>query len=396
MRNQLSVGLVLALVTGACSTSATDTSQEITTTAQGTTTAPATTPTTALSSTTTATTATTAPVLPTNLPPVEGTSLADVVAYVQAELDFSWSISDNPPGVLGAFVVTCDDAAATPAAVGDVFACPGLPQTDDTLRLDPVGIVMMVVGADGAARWLSGTDIPDNLSSLEALYQRQAGAHFCRELAEEAGIPFDLGYKGAVIYWFLDGMPDRMDADRDGVPCETVFFYEEVLQVWQGTDREALLEDPRAGFQFAFLTDIAPDGSSITLDYAEFLTGEEANDAAIADGDIPQGETVPNDYYIRNVNPRLRTFPVSSDAIVALIGFFYEGDHGSGIDGINVTTTEWASLYIESQRCIAEDFPPECADLGGDGWGWYGGGYLPYWVLIDNGTVVEIEEQYLP
>jgi hypothetical protein len=31
------------------------------------------------------------------------------------------------------------------------------------------------------------------------------------------------GYQRAVAYWMIEGAPDRMDADRNGIPCETVF-----------------------------------------------------------------------------------------------------------------------------------------------------------------------------
>jgi hypothetical protein len=48
-------------------------------------------------------------------------------------------------------------------------------------------------------------------------------------------------------------------------------------------------------------------GRKIDIDYADFLTGEEAERAA-ADA----GDEVNNDYYIRNVNPKVRTFSVSA------------------------------------------------------------------------------------
>ena len=31
------------------------------------------------------------------------------------------------------------------------------------------------------------------------------------------------GFSIAVRYWMHEGMPERMDADGDGIPCETVF-----------------------------------------------------------------------------------------------------------------------------------------------------------------------------
>ena len=44
------------------------------------------------------------------------------------------------------------------------------------------------------------------------------------KLCADLGYPDDSsGYQRAVAYWMLEGAPDRMDADRNGIPCETVF-----------------------------------------------------------------------------------------------------------------------------------------------------------------------------
>jgi hypothetical protein len=44
----------------------------------------------------------------------------------------------------------------------------------------------------------------------------------------------DMTYFGAVLYWFMEGMPARMDADRNGVPCETLVSPDVVRSVWGG------------------------------------------------------------------------------------------------------------------------------------------------------------------
>ena len=46
---------------------------------------------------------------------------------------------------------------------------------------------------------------------------------FCRDL-EPAGFDFS----SAVAYWVREGAPDRMDADRNGIPCETLYSTEEI------------------------------------------------------------------------------------------------------------------------------------------------------------------------
>ncbi len=55
------------------------------------------------------------------------------------------------------------------------------------------------------------------------LFNDAPGGLFCRDLA---AMGFD--YALAHDYWEWDGSPDRMDADRNGIPCETVYPPEEV------------------------------------------------------------------------------------------------------------------------------------------------------------------------
>jgi hypothetical protein len=43
---------------------------------------------------------------------------------------------------------------------------------------------------------------------------------YCKDLVIEEDHP---PYWSAVLYWLSEGEPDRMDADRDGIPCETVY-----------------------------------------------------------------------------------------------------------------------------------------------------------------------------
>jgi hypothetical protein len=64
----------------------------------------------------------------------------------------------------------------------------------------------------------------------------------CRDLVEPPSLfPPDhylpeynsLGYGLAVYYWFTEGRPDRMDADGNGRPCETVYPADEVQAYWE-------------------------------------------------------------------------------------------------------------------------------------------------------------------
>jgi hypothetical protein len=54
-----------------------------------------------------------------------------------------------------------------------------------------------------------------------------ASGLFCRDL-----YAMGYGYETAVDYWFSEGAPDRMDADGNGIPCETVYSAYDVDQYW--------------------------------------------------------------------------------------------------------------------------------------------------------------------
>lgn len=46
----------------------------------------------------------------------------------------------------------------------------------------------------------------------------------CRDLQDRG-----YSYSAAVTYWQREGLPDRMDKDRNGVPCETVYTVSDVV-----------------------------------------------------------------------------------------------------------------------------------------------------------------------
>ncbi len=150
-----------------------------------------------------------------------------------------------------------------------------------------------------------------------------------------------------------------------------------------GNRSEVALEltvDPDLEVVFAYVAEF--DGSTVTADYADFLTGDEATAAARDDGAIGADETLPNDFYIRNDNPTLRELPVSEGTPVVLQACFVDGPC---VRQTAVTLEQWASLLADQSA----------GGLPG-GWQWYGGGALPYWLTLRDGAVVQVSEQYLP
>jgi hypothetical protein len=133
-----------------------------------------------------------------------------------------------------------------------------------------------------------------------------------------------------------------------------------------------------AAERFGYIRSVSTAGPTATLafDEAEFLTGEEAQRAAEDDGAVPAGDPVPNDYYIQNPDKSTETLRVASDAEI---------------------TARRCQLCREGKPGDVEDFlgafmdpsPKTYADP-------YRGARSQYWLTIEDGAVVAIDEQYVP
>lgn len=218
-------------------TSAPSASVPPTTTAASSTVVPSTTvaPTTAPSTST----------MPTTIPP-QGVTIEGIVAEVQSRLDERFNSGEAPEGVIGPVRVTCDDTGQVRA--GDVFACTGVPQTDPGFELDSPGMVFAVLDEAGLVAWSTGTDLPTSTDRLLEAYRSVPSGLHCRDLADPdrddlsifaaSGSTPQYGYFWSLVYWFLEGSPTRMDADGNGIPCETRYDAGIVSSVWDGGDIE--------------------------------------------------------------------------------------------------------------------------------------------------------------
>ena len=154
-----------------------------------------------------------------------------------------------------------------------------------------------------------------------------------------------------------------------------------------GSDRGQPVETPpdeptlEDGRHFGFVRAVHPAQGTIEFDLAYFLTGEEA-DRAYQEA---TGETgpVPNDFYVVNENPRLRELTFAEDLRLRLLDWteccdtFFEGDIGPFAEA------------IEEQTDVLVD------DVRGKDDVIYRG-LSSWWITIEDGIVVEIEEQYTP
>lgn len=187
---------------------------------------------------------------------------------------------------------------------------------------------------------------------------------------------------GSFIGWAVQSarvrnLEDRLDAAETGL-AEIAEAQEETTAMPEsqppeeepaepGTPPEAVTER-----QPALVTSTRPAGETdyLTLDYIQFLTGEEAVEAATAHGDE---SPPPNGYYIVNDNPRLREFPIQAGIAVHVV---VNDDGTSDPEGHSMPLDDWLATIN------GPDAPAFLANF--------------YWVTITDGTITAIEQQYLP
>jgi hypothetical protein len=128
------------------------------------------------------------------------------------------------------------------------------------------------------------------------------------------------------------------------------------------------------GRSFGYIKSVDAGVSTLVFDLAQFFTGEAANKAAQQDGVIGPGESVDNDYYIRNVNKLLRTVPIAQNVKISIVEWSNCCDH----------------TMSPNLGTFAQAFPgPGPTDD-------FHGPNSSYWLTVQGGAIVKIEEQYLP
>jgi len=106
-------------------------------------------------------------------------------------------------------------------------------------------------------------------------------------------------------------------------------------------------------------------GRTVTFDLIQWFEGDAAAKAAAEDG---QESPPPNDYYTRNVNPRLRTLPVTS--------------------GARITVTQLTAG--QGGGNAAGPVPADLATVAASGVGHI------FWATVQGGQIQALEEQYVP
>ena len=134
------------------------------------------------------------------------------------------------------------------------------------------------------------------------------------------------------------------------------------------TGPDSPLSDGRH-FVYIMGVNLVGQGIGIQFDRAEFLSGKEANEAAVAAGAIEEGEAVPNDYFIVNQSDRTEALGFADDVEV------YIETLQDGMPGLAPADTLWLA----------------CAFAGDESHR-----HSPYWMTVKDQEVVKLEEVYLP
>lgn len=145
----------------------------------------------------------------------------------------------------------------------------------------------------------------------------------------------------------------------------------------QTSTQPAPTPGPSPAEQFGYIRSVSTAGPAATLafDEAEFLTGDAAQKAAEEDGVVAPGETVPNDYYIRNRDQTTQTLRIANDAKITAkrCPLCRHGRDGQ--------LDSFLASFMKGRQTFADP---------------YRGKYSLYWLTIRDGEVAAIDEQYVP
>jgi hypothetical protein len=129
--------------------------------------------------------------------------------------------------------------------------------------------------------------------------------------------------------------------------------------------------------QFGFIrsVDTSTEPATLEFDEAEWLTGEAAQKAAVEDGQLEPGQPVANDYYIRNTDKATRVLEVGPDtAVTATRCQLCRGGKPGNVADFLASFSRKGQTYNDDYR----------------------GAESQYWLTIEDGRVLAIDEQYRP
>ena len=125
---------------------------------------------------------------------------------------------------------------------------------------------------------------------------------------------------------------------------------------------------------YAHIKSITAKGGSFEakVDPAEYLSGETANRAAIADKVLQPGDTVPNDHYVRDESHRLLVYKIPANAHVTVIT--------TGLHATRIPVSELAQIVAGKNPKHRSLFEPK----------------NPFWIRVASDTALALDQQYSP
>ena len=139
-----------------------------------------------------------------------------------------------------------------------------------------------------------------------------------------------------------------------------------------------LYSHPKQLVQFGYVSSVTQKGRDYVLrfDPALWLEGQTANVAAAEDGAIRPGESVPNDYWIRNPDHKLLTFKLPANAHVTVL---------VQLQTTKVTVAQLAALLTSkvTKDCAGRYVLRSPCRLG-------------FWLRYMTDTVKSLDQQYQP
>ncbi len=134
-----------------------------------------------------------------------------------------------------------------------------------------------------------------------------------------------------------------------------------------------ILPDGRSA---VYLTKMDVGKRTVTFDLIDFLTGDAAKKAWKKAYPDDSDDGPPNDYFIVNDNPKLRTLPAMDSLVLKVVD--QDNQDGSANKAVDFAD---APAYFKSIK-------PDTSD--------HRIAWNPFWITVKGGQIIKMEEQFLP
>ncbi len=206
------------------------------------------------------------------------------------------------------------------------------------------------------------------------LWQRSQVSRLEDELATARSQAEEAHSKLATAEKDVAGLEEKLRSARRNAKKTEKDLKEQRKQTQNAKDERNQAEEKAGelpdGRYYGSLKDVAGGDQIIKVDIKEFFTGKKADRAARQDGEIKENEELDTDYYIRNESAQVRTLDVAGGAEVKILEKGTEKTR-------TVSFADFAKIYNDptsEQKHVRQN---------------------NYWIWMEGGNVVRMEEQYL-